>query len=138
MSRQDDSQNQLIGTALKELKRHGVELCFALQNIAEFWNVSTRPLERNGYGLSIAEANLRVEYIERTMTFLPDSEEVYSIWRRLVLANHVRGVQVHDARLAAVMQAYGLTHILTLNQADFVRYASVQAVHPSQVQFSAR
>jgi predicted nucleic acid-binding protein len=29
-------------------------------------------------------------------------------------------VQVHDARLAALMQAYGLKHILTLNQPDHV------------------
>jgi predicted nucleic acid-binding protein len=138
MSRQDDSRHQLIGDALKELKRQETELCFALQNIAEFWNVSTRPVERNGYGLSMAETNLRVEYIERTMTFLPDSEEVYSIWRRLVMSNDVCGVQVHDARLVAIMQAYGLTRILTLNQSDFLRYANVHTVHPSQLQPSAR
>jgi predicted nucleic acid-binding protein len=138
MSRQVDPRHQLIGAALKELKRQETELCFALQNIAEFWNVSTRPVERNGYGLSIAETNLRVEYIERTMTFLPDSEDVYSIWRRLVMSNNVRGVQVHDVRLVAIMQAYGLTRILTLNQSDFLRYVNIQAVHPSQVQPSVR
>ena len=60
------------------------------------------------------------------MTFLPDNERVYSIWRQLVIANNVRGVQVHDARLAAIMQAYGLTHILTLNQPDFLRYTDIQ------------
>jgi predicted nucleic acid-binding protein len=138
MSRQDDPRHQLIGAALKELKRQETEFCFALQNTAEFWNVSTRPVERNGYGLSIAETNLRVEYIERTMTFLPDNEEVYSIWRRLVIANQVRGVQVHDAHLVAIMQAYGLTRILSLNQPDFLRYENVQAIHPNQVQPSAR
>jgi len=72
------------------------------------------------------------------MTFLPDNEEVYSIWRRLVIANQVRGVQVHDAHLAAIMQAYGLTRILTLNQPDFLRYENIQAIHPSQVQASTR
>ena len=72
------------------------------------------------------------------MTFLPDNEEVYSIWRRLVTDNNVSGVQVHDARLAAIMQAYGLTNIQTLNQPDFLRYANIQAVHPSQVQPSAQ
>jgi len=72
------------------------------------------------------------------MTFLPDHEEVYSIWRQLVITNNVRGVQVHDARLAALMQVYGLTHILTLNQPDFLRYTSLQAIHPSQLQPSAR
>jgi predicted nucleic acid-binding protein len=136
LARVVDPQHQLVQTAIDNLNLQGVELCFSLQNIAEFWNVCTRPSERNGYGLTVAETNRRVNSIERAMTFLPDNEEVYSIWRRLVMANNVRGVQVHDARLAAIMQAYGLTRILTLNQPDFLRYENVQAIHPSQVQLS--
>jgi hypothetical protein len=34
----------------------------------------------------------------------------------------VSGVQVHDARLVAVMKVHGVAHILTLNAADFRRY----------------
>jgi 2-amino-4-hydroxy-6-hydroxymethyldihydropteridine diphosphokinase len=117
--RQDDPQYQLIAEALDELDDRGAESCFSLQNIAEFWNVCTRPKERNGYGLSIADTNECVEYIEHTMTYLPDSQQVYSIWRDLVITRNVRGVQVHDARLAAIMRAYGVTRILTLNESDF-------------------
>jgi len=138
MFRQDDPQHRLVRAALDELDKRGIETCFSLQNIAEFWNVCTRPVERNGYGLSISDTNQCVEDIERTMTFLPDTGQVYSIWLHLVIVHQVRGVQVHDARLAAIMQAYGLTHILTLNQPDFLRYSDLQAVHPSQLQSSAR
>jgi predicted nucleic acid-binding protein len=137
LSRQDDPQYQLVKAALAQLDEQGEELYFALQNIAEIWNVCTRPSSRNGYGLSIAETNRCVEEIERTMTFLPDNEEVYSIWRQLVIAHQVRGVQVHDARLAALMQPYGLTYIMTLNQPDFLRFGNLRAVHPSQMQPSA-
>ena len=136
--RQDDPQHKLVTASLDEFGRRGIEACFSLQNMAEFWNVCTRPVERNGYGLSISGVNQCAEYIERTMTFLPDNDRVYSIWRRLVTANNVRGIQVHDARLAAVMQAYGLTRILTLNQTDFLRYAGIHAVHPGEVASSAR
>jgi predicted nucleic acid-binding protein len=134
LSRQSDSQHMVVKEVLGRLDEQGEELYFALQNITEFWNVCTRPTERNGYGLSIAETNRCVEDIERSMIFLPDNEHVYSIWRRLVIDNHVRGVQVHDARLVAVMQAYGLTRILTLNQPDFSRYLNLQVVHPRQLQ----
>jgi predicted nucleic acid-binding protein len=116
----------------------GSGLYFSLQNIAEFWNVCTRPAERNGFGLAIAEAKRCVEEVERTMTFLPDNDRVYTSWRRLVISHRVRGVQVHDARLAAIMQAYGLVNILTLNQPDFLRFPGIQAVHPSQIQPSPR
>jgi predicted nucleic acid-binding protein len=137
LSRQSDPQHELVGQTVEKLVRHGSELCFALQNISEFWNVCTRPMNCNGYGLGIADANERVEYIERTMTFRPDSERGYSIWRSLVIAHSVRAVQVHDAHLAATMKAHGVTHILTLNQSDFLRYPGIQPVHPSQLQASS-
>ena len=133
ISREEDRQHKMIGEALSELERLGSVLCYSLQNIAEFWNVCTRTMERNGFGLDAAETNLRVDYIERTMTFLPENEQVYWLWRRLVLAHGVRGVQVHDAHPAATMQAHGVSRILTLNRPDFLRYTAVEAVHPNQV-----
>jgi predicted nucleic acid-binding protein len=123
----------VIQAALDGLNEQGADFYFSLQNIAEFWNVCTRPIERNGYGLSIGETNRRVEVIERTMTLLPDNDRVYSLWRRLVLENNAHGVQVHDARLVALMEAHGVSSILTLNQADFARYSDVQAIHPGQI-----
>jgi len=138
LSRQDDPQHEFIGTAIERLVERGSELCSALQNIAEFWNVCTRPLDRNGYGLTVTETSKRVENIERTMTFLPDSKQVYLLWRKLVIANNVRGVQVHDARLVAIMQAYGVPNILSLNRQDFLRYPGIQAHHPNQIQPSPR
>ena len=137
ISRLEDPQYQIIKIALATLRARSVPLCYSLQNIAEFWNVCTRPAERNGYGLAPAETSNLLEYIERTMTFLPDNDRVYSIWRQIVLANNVRGVQVHDARLVAVMLAHGLTQILTLNQPDFARYRDLNVIHPSQLQTSA-
>jgi predicted nucleic acid-binding protein len=53
--------------------------------------------------------------------------------RELVVAAGVSGVQVHDARLVAVMRVYGLTHILTLNAPDFRRYPGIVAVDPQEV-----
>jgi predicted nucleic acid-binding protein len=136
--RQDDPLHRLIAAALDERDGRGAESCFSLQNIAEFWNVCTRPTERNGYGLSIADTNECVDYIERTMTFLPDNEQVYRVWRQLVIAHNVSGAQVHDARLAAIMQAHGVNRILTMNQQDFLRFPGIQAIHPNQVQTSPR
>jgi len=133
LSRRDDPQHQLVKQALHTLNGNSVDLYFTLQNIAEFWNFCTRPLDRNGFGLSIGEVRQCVEPIERTMTLLPDNVQVYSAWRRLIVDYNVHGVQVHDARLAAIMQVYGVPHILTFNQADFMRYTHLQAIHPSHV-----
>jgi hypothetical protein len=38
------------------------------------------------------------------------------------------GKQVHDANIIATMQAYRLTHLLTHNVVDFVRFSSLITV----------
>ena len=48
-------------------------------------------------------------------------------------AHRVSGAQVHDARLAAVMTASGITRILTFNVRDFIRFAGIEAIHPDQI-----
>jgi predicted nucleic acid-binding protein len=108
-------------------------LCYTLQNIAEFWNVASRPVARNGFGLPVARAAAEVDAIERGMRLLPDTENVYREWRSIVLTHRVSGVQVHDARIAAAMLVHGISHILTLNARDFARYPGVRAAHPSEV-----
>lgn len=93
----------------------------------------TRPLDRNGFGLDAADAEREVLAIESGMILLPESEAVYREWRRLIVQHHVRGVQVHDARLAAVMRVHGVGYILTLNGSDFNRFSDITAVHPGSI-----
>lgn len=131
--RKGDPQHLLIREALGELNRRRAWLYVSLQNVAEFWNVCTRPVERNGFGLSLEETNRFVRSIERTMTLIVDTHEVYAVWRRLVVEHGVRGTQVHDARLAAITEVHGIRSILTLNQADFKRFSQVVAIHPSEI-----
>jgi hypothetical protein len=46
----------------------------------------------------------------------------------------VVGRAVHDAQLVASMLVNGITHILTLNGADFQRYvAEITVVHPREL-----
>src|SRR5438270_4169742 len=133
LAKQEDPNYSTIQSAIESLTERGTQLCYIAQNIIEFWNVCTRPATHNGLGLSIPETDSRVRAIERTMTLLPDHEQIYKVWRQLVIGNNVKGVQVHDARLAAAMQVHGVTHILTLNQPDFARYTRVTVVHPMSV-----
>jgi predicted nucleic acid-binding protein len=130
--RQDPSYGQVRG-ALRALRSKGTTVCFTPQNLAEFWNVCTRPADRNGFGLSIAETNRRAQLIESTFTILVDNPQVHTEWRRLVVAHSVMGVQVHDARLVAAMLAHGITHLLTLDARDFKRYPGITVVHPVEI-----
>jgi len=93
----------------------------------------TRPLERNGFGLTVTDAECEVQVIEAGMIFLPDNNAVYREWRRIVVQHSVVGVQVHDARLAAAMYAHRVNHILTVNVSDFSRYSGLTAVNPASL-----
>ena len=133
MTRRSDPQHQLVDGALVRLASQGTILHYTHQNIAELWNAMTRPLSRNGLGLTIAEAERQVRAIEAGMTLLPDSEAGYREWRKIVVQHGVLGVQAHDARLAAAMLVHGVSHILTLNATDFKRFGGLTALHPSSI-----
>jgi predicted nucleic acid-binding protein len=105
----------------------------APQNIAEFWNVATRPVEVNGLGLSLGEALQEIAGIESLLTLLPDIPAIYPVWKQLVRDHGVRGVKVYDARLVAIMTVYAVDSVLTFNVADFKRYGTVEALQPAAV-----
>jgi predicted nucleic acid-binding protein len=64
---------------------------------------------------------------------LPDSRDVHDRWRHLLVAHEVKGVQVHDTRLAASMYVHGVTQLLTINVRDFKRFPRLRVVQPSEM-----
>jgi len=119
--------------AVSRLIGQGSSVYFTLQNIAEFWNVATRPRDKNGLGFTVEEVLDEVERIESFLTLLPDVPAVYSIWKTLLVDHGVSGVQVHDARLVATMRAHGVMGLLSFNVDDFRRYPGIELQHPQSV-----
>lgn len=118
-------------TALMERER---PLYLTAQNIAEFWNASTRPAANNGLGYTIEEARQELTKLEGFFEILTESPASYATWKALLVSHRVSGVQVHDARIVAVMLTNGLSAILTFDNQDFSRYPGVEVVHPSDLQ----
>jgi len=131
--KRSDPNHLVVDGALSKLAIQGTTLYYTHQNIAELWNTMTRPPARNGFGLTVQDADREVALIESGMELLPDSAATYREWRRIVVQYAVSGVQVHDARLAAAMYTHGISHILTLNGSDFSRFSGLTAVHPATV-----
>ena len=132
----DDSDPHFatIRDALRKLRRGGHSLYTCHQNIAEFWNVSTRPMTaRGGYGHSQSSTERRVRFIESFGHVIGESPASYYEWRRLVLTHAIVGVAVHDARIVAIMFAASITHIITLNPDDFRRYAGLVVLTPADI-----
>jgi predicted nucleic acid-binding protein len=129
----DDRDYPLVVSAIEIALERGAVLCYTSQNLGEFWNTCTRPLERNGYGLAPREADRRAEIFEDKLRLLADNLAVHQEWRSLLVTHNVSGVQVHDARLVAAMLVHGVKRILTFNDRDFARYRDIEALHPRSV-----
>jgi predicted nucleic acid-binding protein len=123
------------GVAVESIARllaAGEAVYFTLQNIAEFWNVATRPAERNGLGFPASVALAQVANIEEDLELLPDIPPLYAEWKALVVRHGVLGAKVHDARLIAAMNVHGVPRLLTFNAGDFTRYP-IEVVQPAAV-----
>jgi predicted nucleic acid-binding protein len=134
-----DPFHPTIREALRKLAGAGHTFVSSRQNFAEFWNVCTRPATaRGGFAFSAPETARRLRMLERFIAVLREPESAYTRWKELVLHHNVLGNQVHDARIAAVMSANRVKCILTLNEADFVRYGpSLKVKSPTKVMLTA-
>lgn len=118
--------------SLRRLYEQSDALFITTQNVSEFWNVCTRPTALNGLGNTIEATDRLTSRLERFFTVLPESMDVFSHWRKLVVAHGVKGAKVHDAKLAAAVFAYGLDGILTFNADDFARF-TITVLDPAAV-----
>jgi len=111
----DDPQYTVADQAVITLRRHGETLRTAPQNLIEFRNSATRPVAASGLGLAPTVVEALAAIYEASFPLLPETPDIYPAWKALVQAAGVVGKQVHDARLVAACQVYGLTHILSFN-----------------------
>lgn len=119
--------------AINLLLRQPSPVSLLPQNLIEFWAVATRPETSNGLGLSVHETIQQITYFKSVFFLLPDTDDIFNAWERLVAQHQVLGKQVYDARLVAAMSVHGLTHLLTFNTVDFKRFTTVTAVSPQSI-----
>ena len=129
-----DPVHNSVRQGLQLLRAASHSLAMSSQNIAEFWNVSTRPTSaRGGYGQTVTTTERRVQFLERFGTIHLESTASYQAWRRLLVDHSIQGLSVHDSRLVALMETFGIKHIITLNVKDFARYPGIIALLPDDI-----
>jgi predicted nucleic acid-binding protein len=127
------SMHRLAADALSRLIEQEEHLVIVPQNISELWNVCTRPLENNGLGLTVEETITAIEELEQVFHLYLDIPELYFQWKELVVRYSVCGAKVHDAKLVAACLVHNLTHILTFNERDFLRYQEITVINPEKL-----
>ena len=127
---QSDPRHGDVKLAVDALLLAGEQVHVTAQNLVEFRSIATRPQSANGLGLTPAIASIKAQEIEALFALLPETPAIYPQWRTLVDQYSVCGKQVHDTRLVAVMLVHGITHLLTLNGADFRRFSGITVFEP--------
>src|SRR5436305_1926065 len=89
----DHPLNPLIQAALDTLRDRGDAVFVTPQNLIEFWNSATRPVDRNGFGFTPARADQEVTRLESLFLLAPDTPAIYPAWREIVATVGVSGVQ---------------------------------------------
>jgi len=132
INRQDPRYRE-ARVVLKAPDERGDRAWIVPQNVVEFWSVCTRPAERNGFGLDPTIADRVTARIESGFHLLPETHEVYSVWRNLVVRHSVLRLRAYDARLVAAAIVHKVGAILTFNDADFRRFPEVKILHTNQL-----
>ncbi len=95
-----DPRHAVIRAAINRLELDGHTVACGIQNIAEFWNVTTRPsTTRGGFGQSLQMAEQRLAVLERLVAVLAESVAFYAECRRLVVQHRVSACKFtpHDS-----------------------------------------
>lgn len=98
------------------------ELCTSGQILREYLTVATRPAERNGLGLNLADALGNVNAIRMRTILLAEDAKVADRLLSLLADVECRGKQVHDANVVATMLVHGVRAVVTMNTEDFARF----------------
>lgn len=120
------SEHQTAVNAVARLRSQGETIVIIPQCLIEFWAVASRPINANGLGLPLTDVYQELQSLQQLFPLLPDNALIYPAWENLVSSVGVSGKQVHDARLVAAMQVHGISHILTFNGGDFVRFQNAR------------
>ncbi len=130
---QDGADHALCVSAVRGLVAQGDTVCLCAQILIEHWAVATRPVSVNGLGLEPGDADRQLAIASLALPCLSEPPDIAERWRKIARENAVRGRQAHDARIAALMLAHDVTHILTFNTGDFIRYQGITAVSPADM-----
>src|SRR5258708_35262660 len=67
----DHNDYPVVVSVIDAILRRNDVLCYTSQNVGEFWNTCTRPLDRNGYALSPQETDRRQKNFQEKSRLVP-------------------------------------------------------------------
>jgi predicted nucleic acid-binding protein len=114
-------QHVEVRQAVQQLVKDGYKLWISGQVVREFCSVLTRPQATMGPS-NPADVAKRIRTLLSGFKFAHDSTGSVNQLLTLMDTYAMGGKQIHDANIVATMLEYKITHLFTLNTADFERF----------------
>lgn len=109
---------------LAMLQDKGRSLCVTTQILREYLVVLTRGtvFEKS---FSVDQVLVQIQALLASLTVLDEPLAAADLLRALVQQYQIRGKNIHDANVVAVMLAHGVHRLATYNSADFQRFDEI-------------
>src|SRR5688572_9720849 len=88
-------QYQTAVDAVALLRQTGEEVCLVAQDLYEFWTAATRPINVNGLGWPVSQAESEIQRLKSIYLIHDDIPAIYPEWERLVVKYQVVGKNAH-------------------------------------------
>lgn len=109
---------------LAALQSKGHRLCVTTQILREYLVVLTRG-SVFGKSFSVDQVLAHIQTLLPSLTVFDEPLASADLLRTLVQRYQVRGKNIHDANIVAVMLTHGVRRLATYNQADFQRFNEI-------------
>jgi predicted nucleic acid-binding protein len=129
----DSPDYNLVDRTIKYLISNNHQCFITSQVLIEFWVVATRPVVVNGLGWTPEATGEALQMLIIQFELLEETPDIFRLWFSLVTTHKISGKRTHDLRIQAVMLAYSISHILTLNPKDFVPVEEISIIHPNSI-----
>ena len=127
--RQDSPWHERATAALIELAEGRESWAIPWPCIHEFFSIATHPrIYKPPTPAANAIADLEVWFESPTLKLIGEPDHYWSVLRDTLRTSAVVGPMVHDARIAAICRAHGVTTLLSADR-DFSRF-SIQVRNP--------
>jgi hypothetical protein len=128
--REDSPFHRVASTRLKQLAEAPTAWAIPWPCVHEFLAIAThRRIYAPPTPLPLAIAQVDAWLESPSLVLLGESESHWGALRELLLAGHIAGPQVHDARIAALCRQHGVRQLWSADR-DFTRMAAVEVVNP--------
>jgi len=130
-------QHKLCRELFQKALSGGLHLAISNQIVREYLVVATRPVSVNGLGLSTKDSLHNIRQFMNHCMIIEETEVSLNLLIEYVGKFSISGKHIHDINLIAIMAAYNIKTLITMNPSDFKLFPELTVLGPDSLMLQA-